>query len=71
VLISKTGADGYFGTADAPILLAAMKAEVGYLVTHNRVHFTDDPVIAVEANLRIRTPENALNWMRRQISSKD
>jgi hypothetical protein len=56
---------------DMPILLAAMKANVDYLVTHNRVHFMDDPDVAVKANLRIGTPGDALNWVRRQISSKD
>jgi predicted nucleic acid-binding protein len=56
---------------DVPILLAAMKANVDYLVTHNRVHFMDDPDVAVKANLRIGTPGDALNWVRRQISSKD
>lgn len=55
--------------ADVPILLAAMKAKVDYLVTHNRVHFIDDPGVAVKANLRIGTPGDALNWVRGQISS--
>jgi predicted nucleic acid-binding protein len=57
--------------ADVPILLAAMQARVDYLVTHNRLHFIDDPDVAVKANLRIGTPGDALNWVRRQISSKD
>jgi predicted nucleic acid-binding protein len=56
---------------DVPILLAAMKAEVDYLVTHNRVHFIDDPDVAVKAGLRIGTPGDALHWVRRQISSRD
>ena len=56
---------------DVPILLAAMKANVDYLVTHNRVHFIDDPDVAAKANLRIGTPGDALNWVRRQISSRD
>ena len=43
-------------SADVPILLAAMKANVDYLVTHNRLHFIDDPDVAVKANLRIGTP---------------
>ncbi len=55
--------------ADVPILLAAMNAKVDYLVTHNRVHFIDDPGVAVKANLRIGTPGDALNWVRGQISS--
>jgi hypothetical protein len=71
VLISKLAEDGRFGTTNVPILLAAMKAKVDYLVTHNRVHFIDDPEVAIKAKLRIGTPGNALNWVRRQISSKD
>jgi hypothetical protein len=58
-------------SADVPILLAAMKAKVDYLVTHNRVHFIDDPGVAVKANLRIGTPRHALGWARRQLSSKE
>lgn len=56
--------------ADVPILLAAMKANVDYLVTHNRLHFIDDPDVAVKANLRIGTPGDALIWVRKQISSR-
>lgn len=55
--------------ADVPILLSAMKANVDYLVTNNRVHFIDDPDVAIKANLRIGTPGNALDWVREQLSS--
>jgi predicted nucleic acid-binding protein len=57
--------------ADVPILLAAMKAKVDYLVTHNRVHFIDDPGVAIKTKLRIGTPGDALDWVRGQISSKE
>jgi len=57
--------------ADVPILMAAMKTKVDYLVTHNRLHFINDPAVAVKANLRIGTPGDALNWVRKQIPSKD
>jgi predicted nucleic acid-binding protein len=57
--------------ADVPILLAAMKAKVDYLVTLNRVYFMDDPDVAVKAGLRIGTPGDALNWVRRQISAEN
>jgi hypothetical protein len=60
-----------FWDRDVPILLAAMRAEVDYLVTHNRLHFIDDPEVAVKTNLRIGAPEDAPNWVQRQISSKD
>lgn len=55
--------------ADVPVLLAGMKARVDYLVTHNRVHFMDDPSVAEKTGLRIGTPGDALNWVRTQIST--
>ena len=54
---------------DVPIVLSAMKANVDYLVTHNRVHFIDDPDVAIKVNLRIGTPGDALDWVRGQLSS--
>lgn len=56
-------------SADVPIVLAAMKAKVDYLVTLNRKHFIDDPEAAIQAGLRIGTPGDALNWVRGQISA--
>ena len=56
--------------ADVPILLAAMQAQVDYLVTLNRKHFMDDPDVAQQAGLRIGTPGEALNWVREQISAE-
>ena len=53
--------------ADVPILLAAMKAKVDFLVTHNRKHFLDDPKVAENSGLRIGTPGDALAWIREQI----
>src|ERR1041384_5267967 len=41
---------------DVPILLAAMKAKVDYLTTHNRKHFLDDPQVAERSGLKIGTP---------------
>lgn len=57
--------------ADVPILLAAMRDEVDYLVTLNRKHFIDDPNVALQSGLRIGTPGDALNWTRGQISTED
>jgi predicted nucleic acid-binding protein len=57
--------------ADVPIRLAAMKAKVDYLVTLNRKHFMDDPDVARRAGLRIGTPEDALSWVRGQISAEE
>lgn len=50
--------------ADVPIVVSAMKAEVDYLVTFNRRHFLDDPVVAERSGLRIGTPGEALHWLR-------
>ena len=49
---------------DVPILIAAMKAKVDYLVTHNRRNFLDDPKAAERSGLRIGNPGEALAWLR-------
>jgi predicted nucleic acid-binding protein len=49
---------------DAPILAAAIKAKVDFLVTHNRRHFLDEPKVAGKSGLKIGTPGNALAWIR-------
>ncbi len=50
--------------SDVPILLAAMKAKVDYLATHNRKHFLDDPKVSERSGLRIGTPGDVLAWLR-------
>lgn len=52
---------------DVPILLAAMKAKVDWLVTHNRKHFLDDPKVAEKSRLRIGTPGDVLAWLRERL----
>ncbi len=52
---------------DVPILLAAMKAKVDYLATHNRKHFLDDPKVAEISGLRIGTPGDVLAWLRENL----
>lgn len=52
---------------DVPILLAAMKAKVDYLATHNRKHFLDDPKVAENSGLAIGTPGDALAWLRERL----
>jgi predicted nucleic acid-binding protein len=52
---------------DLPILVAAIKAGTGFLVTLNRRHFLDDPVVAQRSGLRIGAPGDALAWVRGQI----
>jgi len=52
---------------DVPILLAAMKAKVDYLATHDHKHFLDDPKVAEKSGLLIGTPGDALAWLREQL----
>ena len=52
---------------DVPILLAAMKAKVDYLATHNRKHFLDDPGVAEKSGLKIGTPGDVLAWLRERL----
>jgi predicted nucleic acid-binding protein len=53
---------------DVPILLAAMKAKVDYLATHNHKHFLDDPKVAEKAGLKIGTPGDVLAWIRENLA---
>jgi|SRR6266498_1274872 len=52
---------------DVPILVAAMKAKVDYLATHNRKHFLDDLTVAEKSGLRIGTPGDVLAWLRENL----
>ena len=52
---------------DVPVLLAAMKAKVDYLATHNRRHIFDDPKVADISGLRIGTPGDVLAWLRENL----
>ena len=54
---------------DVPILLAAIKAKVDYLATHDHKHFLNDPKIAEKAGLKIGTPGDVLAWIRENLSS--
>jgi hypothetical protein len=54
---------------DVPILLAAMKAKVDYLATHDRKHFLDDPKVAERSGLKIGAPGNVLSWIRENLTS--
>lgn len=57
--------------ADIPIVVAAMRAKVSYLVTLNRKHFIDDPEVARKSGLNIGTPGDALNWVREHIFTEN
>lgn len=52
--------------ADVPIVVAAMRAGVDYLVTLNRRYFIDDPGVAARSGLRIGAPGDTLAWVRGQ-----
>ena len=53
--------------ADVPILVAAVNAQVDFLVTLNTRHFIDDPQVARQSGLRIGTPGDALKWVKEQL----
>jgi predicted nucleic acid-binding protein len=57
--------------ADVPIVVAAMQAEVDFLVTLNRRHFIDDSRVAERSGLRIGTPGDALAWVRARWGSAE
>ena len=50
--------------ADAPILVAAVQAQVYAIATLNTRHFIDDPRVAQLSGLRIGTPGDVLGWVR-------
>lgn len=52
---------------DVPILLAAIKARVDYLATHDHKHFLDDPKVAERAGIKIGTPGDVLAWIRENL----
>lgn len=52
---------------DAPILAAAIKAKVDFLITHDRKHFLDDPKVAKKSGLQIGTPGDALAWLKQRM----
>lgn len=54
--------------ADVPILVAAVKARVNFLVTLNSRHFIDDPQVSQKSGLRIGTPGDAIVWVRNQLN---
>lgn len=54
---------------DVPILLAAMKAKVDYLATHNRRHFLDDPDVSERSGIKIGTPGDVLAWLRENFQN--
>ena len=54
--------------SDVLILLAAMLAQVDFLVALNRRHFLNDPEAAWRSVLRIGPLGNALTWVRGSLS---
>ncbi len=49
---------------DVPILVAALKAKVDYLVTLNRKHFLEIPGLAEKVGLQMGTPGDFIAWYR-------
>jgi len=54
---------------DVPVLLAAMKAKVDYLATHDHKHFLNDPKVAERSGLKIGTPGDVLAWIRENLTA--
>jgi len=54
----------YIELKDAPIVAAAVKAEVDYLVTWDRRHFIDDPKVAEKSGLTIVTPDKLMTSLK-------
>ena len=54
--------------ADVPIVVAAMTADVDYLVTFNRRHFIDDPSVEERSGIVIGTPGDVLPWLRDRLA---
>ena len=54
---------------NVPILLAAMKAKVDYLATHNRRHFLDDPDVSERSGIKIGNPGDILAWLRENFQN--
>jgi len=50
----------YIHLKDAPIVAAAVKAKVDYLVTWDRKHFIDVPEVAKRSGLTITTPNELM-----------
>jgi len=65
-LLELQAAASYINLKDAPIIAAALKANVDYLVTLDRAHFIDDPKVARESGLSMLTPDNLLAILRRE-----
>lgn len=55
---------------DIPVLLAAIKAKVDYLATHDHKHFLNDLKVAEKAGLKIGTPGDVLAWIRENLNSQ-
>ncbi len=54
---------------DVPVLLAAIKAKVDYLATHDKKHFLNDSKIEKRAGIKIGTPRDVLNWIRENLNT--
>jgi predicted nucleic acid-binding protein len=54
----------YINLKDAPIIAAAVNAQVDYLVTLDQKHFIVDPAVAHRSGLNITTPDQLLAILR-------
>ncbi len=56
----------YINLRDAPIVAAAVKAQVDYLVTWDRKHFIHDPRVGEKSGLTIITPDELMAILKEQ-----
>lgn len=59
----------YINLKDAPIVAAAAKAKVDYLVTWDRKHFIADPKVAEKSGLVILTPDKLMAIVKKRVLS--
>ena len=53
--------------AEFIIVLAAMTANLDYLLIFNRHHFTEDPTVAKRTGIATGTPGEVLAWLRQLL----
>lgn len=59
----------YTELKDAPIVAAAKKAEVDYLITLDRRHLLQPPDVALKSGLNITLPVELLHKIRREMEN--
>ncbi len=56
---------------DAAVLAAALAAQADYLVTLDRQHFLENPLLMASPPLPIGAPGDCIQWLRDQLDTQD